>query len=133
MATVTADKNDIAKLLGLGEVGVPRISHDSGAKMVHSRLFLECVGGLRRAVHLVALSPSQMRGERCRGEAGNPAIDAICERVCCTLFAVLDSPLVGFSDCWCVKGSRAECRRQSGDRRVSHLRHVARDLTHVGK
>lgn len=70
VATVTADKNDIAKLLGLREVGVPRISHDSGAKMIHSKLFFdECLLTVTRCSLLVALSPSLMRGERCRGGA----------------------------------------------------------------
>ena len=40
VATVTADKNEMAKLLGLGEVGVPRISHDSGAQEIHSRFVI---------------------------------------------------------------------------------------------
>lgn len=42
VATVTVDKNDVAKLLGLREVGVPRITHDSGARLIHSKLFYEC-------------------------------------------------------------------------------------------
>lgn len=42
VATVTADKNEMAKLLGLGEVGVPRISHDSGVQVIHSRLVFGC-------------------------------------------------------------------------------------------
>lgn len=41
----TADKNDVAKLLSLWEVGEPRISHVSGTKMIHSKLFSDLFAG----------------------------------------------------------------------------------------
>lgn len=87
-------------------------------------------------VRLIALSLSLMRGGRCRSGAGDPAIDAIYKRVCCTLCVVARGPLVGFGNCWCGERPKAERRRQSGDQRVSQVRHerlIARELTHVGK
>lgn len=91
-SVATADKNDSAKLLGLREVGVPRIGHDSSAKVIHSKLF----SGVCCAVALlIALSRLPMRGERRCSGAGDPAMNAIYKRVCCTLVVVSGKPRYG--------------------------------------
>ena len=93
----TANKNDVAKLLSLWEIGEPRISHVSGAKVIHSKLFSDMFAcWLSHAVvRLVALSPSLMRGERCRRGAEDPALNAVGKRVCCTPCVSLEEPSCG--------------------------------------
>lgn len=61
-SVATADKNDVAELLSLGEIGIPRKSHDSGAKMIHSKLLT--------AVRLVAFT------RRCSVDRVGTAADA---------------------------------------------------------